>query len=224
MEKLLPENDKFAITIGRQFGSGGRELGKALAREFGIAYYDKELLIEAARQAGLSTEFFENSDEKAPSFLSGIFPFNMGMNPGAWYNGANSISDDSIYNTQSDVMRRIASQDSCVIVGRSADYVLRDHPRAVHLFVSAPEDECVKRIMKRADCKDEGAARAKLRKINKLRSNFYNFYTDKRWGDAASYDLCFDSSRLPVEEAVYVVAEYIRRRFGIDPYGKGFRY
>ncbi|MBD5199040.1 MAG: cytidylate kinase-like family protein [Bacteroides sp.] len=224
MEKLLPENDSFAITIGRQFGSGGRELGKALARAFGIAYYDKELLVEAARQAGLATEFFENSDEKAPSFLSGIFPFNMGMNPGVMYGGSTSISDDSIYNTQSDVMRRLASTGSCVIVGRTADYVLRDHPRAVHLFVSAPEDECVKRIMKRGDCHDETAARTKLHKINKLRSNFYNFYTDKRWGDSSSYDLCFDSSRLPAEDAVHVVAEYIRRRFGIDPYGKGFQY
>lgn len=222
MQKISPPDNSFVITIGRQFGSGGRELGHKLAETFGIQYYDKELLVEAARHAGLSTEFFEHSDEKMPTFLSGLFSFNMGVNPNVWYNGSNSISDDSIYNAQSDVIRNIASTSSCVIVGRSSNYILRDHPRALHLFVHAPEEECVKRIMRRGDCRNDTEARNKLRKVNKLRSNFYNFYTDKRWGDASTYDLTFDSSKIDLADAVEVIAEYLRRRFKIDLSNRGF--
>ncbi len=219
MNNSPTQSSNFVITIGRQFGSGGRELGHHIADAFGIQYYDKELLVEAAKHAGMSTEFFENSDERVPSFLSGVFSFNMGVNPNIWYNGSNSISDDSIYTTQSEVIRRIADGPApAVMVGRSADYILRNHPRALHLFVHAPEEECIKRIMRRGDCKNESEARARLRKINKLRSNFYNFYTDKRWGDSTSYDLTFDSSKISMPDAVGIIAEYIRRRFGIDPY------
>lgn len=219
---LTPPENNFVITIGRQFGSGGRELGHHLAEAFGIQYYDKELLVEAAKQAGMSTEFFENSDEKVPTFLSGLLSFNMGVNPNIWYSGSNSLSDDSIYSTQSDVIRSLASGTTpCVMVGRSADYILRDHPRALHLFVHAPEDECVRRIMERGDCKSESEARSRARKVNKLRSNFYNFYTDKRWGDSTSYDLTFDSSKIAMQDAVAIIAEYIRRRFKINPYRNG---
>ncbi|MCM1296767.1 MAG: cytidylate kinase-like family protein [Muribaculaceae bacterium] len=216
---LNPPDSNYVITIGRQFGSGGRELGRHLADAFGIQYYDKELLVEAAKHTGMSTEFFENSDERVPTFLSGVFSFNMGVNPNIWYSGSSSIPDDNIYASQSDVIRKLASGPTpCVIVGRSADYVLRDHPRALHLFVHAPEDECVKRIMQRGDCPTESEARARARKVNKLRSNFYNFYTDKRWGDSTTYDLTFDSSKINMGDAVAIIAEYIRRRFGIDPY------
>ncbi len=219
MNNSPTQSSNFVITIGRQFGSGGRELGHHIADAFGIQYYDKELLVEAAKHAGMSTEFFENSDERVPSFLSGVFSFNMGVNPNIWYNGSNSISDDSIYTTQSEVIRRIADGPApAVMVGRSADYILRNHPRALHLFVHAPEEECITRIMRRGDCKTESEARARLRTINKLRSNFYNFYTDKRWGDSTSYDLTFDSSKISMPDAVGIIAEYIRRRFGIDPY------
>lgn len=218
-KNITPPESNFVITIGRQFGSGGRELGKHLADAFGIQYYDKELLVEAARHAGLSAEFIENGDERAPSFLGGMFHFNMGGNPNFWYNGTNSFTDESVYNTQAEVIRSVASSPvPCVIVGRSSDYVLRDHPRALHLFVHAPEADCVRRIMERKDCADENEARARIRKVNKLRANFYNFYTDKKWGDSTTYDLTFDSSKISMPDAVAIIAEYIRRRFGIDPY------
>lgn len=218
-KNLNPPDSNFVITIGRQFGSGGRELGRNLADAFGIQYYDKELLVEAAKQAGLSTEFVENGDERAPSFLGGMFHFNMGGNPNFWYSSTNNFTDESVYNTQADVIRTLASSPvPCVIVGRSSDYVLRDHPRALHLFVHAPEEDCIRRIMARKDCDSESEARARIRKVNKLRAGFYNFYTDKKWGDSTSYDLTFDSSRISMTDAVAIIAEYIRRRFGIDPY------
>ncbi len=208
------ETDKnYVITIGRQFGSGGRELGHLLAEQLGIAYYDKELLCEAAKQAGVSTEFFERNDERFPSFLNGMISFNMGYNPMSYYSASTSISDDSIYRAQSDFILATAQKQSCVIVGRSADYILRNHPRCLNLFIHAPIDECIKRIMKRGDKTTAEQARSFAEKTNKLRANYYNFYTDKRWGDAASYDLTFDSSLLSMEDIVAIVKEYISRRF-----------
>lgn len=211
----MEEKKNFVVTIGRQFGSGGRALGRKLAERLGIKYYDKELLIEAARRAGMSEEFFEKRDERFPSFINGIFSFAFGYNAVNCYSGSTSISDDSIYKAQSDFIRSLAENDSCVIVGRTADYVLRDHPRVVNVFVHAPEEECVKRIMSRGDKDVTSAdkARSKARRINKLRANYYNFYTDKTWGAASSYDLTFDTSRLPVDEIAEVIADYISRRF-----------
>lgn len=211
------DKQKYVITIGRQFGSGGRELARHLADAFGIGYYDKELLLEAARHAGVDAGFFERSDEKFPTFTGGGISFNMGISSMPWYTPS-SISDESIYRDMSDVIKGLADRGPCVIVGRSADYVLRDHNvPVVNLFVHAPIEECVKRILRRGDKMKEQQARALAEKTNKLRANYYNFYTDKRWGMASSYDLCLDSSLLPMEGIVDVVACYMERRFGFNP-------
>lgn len=213
MEQEEKKPGNVVITIGRQFGSGGREFGKLLAQELGIDYYDKELLVEAARKAGVGTEFFERNDERTPTFLSGLMWFNHSVNPTTQYLGSNSISDDSLYNALGDIIGQMASRGSCVIVGRTADYVLRDHPNVFNIFIHAPEDECVKRIMRRGDVENEKKAREKLRKTNKLRASFYNFYTDKKWGHANSYHLSIDSSLFPMAEWVIFVAGIIRKRF-----------
>ena len=203
------------VTMGRQFGSGGRELGRKLADRLGARYYDKELLREAARRAGMSEEFFERRDERFPSFINGVFSFAFGYNSVNCYSGSTSISDDSIYRAQSDFIHSLADGEDCVIVGRTADYVLRDHPRVVNVFVHAPEDVCVERIMRRGepDMPTPEKAKAKARRINKLRANYYNFYTDKTWGAASSYDLTFDTSKLPMDDIVEMIVEYISRRF-----------
>ena len=204
------------VTIGRQFGSGGREFGAKLAKELGIRFYDKELLLEAAHNAGMGQEFFERNDEKAPSFLSGLMGFNHGVKPSTLYFGSNSISDDSLYRSLSELMRDLANKESCVIVGRTADYVLRDFPNVFNIFVHAPEDVCIQRIMSRGDENNEKKAREKLHRTNKLRASFYNFYTDKRWGHAGSYDLCLDSSLMPIDQWVKITANIIRTRFNIS--------
>lgn len=214
----MNENKNFVITIGRQFGSGGRELGKLLASTFGIEYYDKELLQEAAKQAGMSPEFFAQSDERAPSFLSGMFAVGTGYNPASCYSCSSSLTGDSVYCAQSEFIRKIANEKSCVIVGRSADYVLREHPRCVNIFVHSSEEDCIARIMRRGDKPTPEQARTIAHKTNKLRANYYNFYTDKRWGDAASYDLTLNTSLLKMEDAVAIIAEYIRCRFNVNPY------
>lgn len=217
--EIMKNRKNVVVTIGRQFGSGGRELGRKLAERIGAKYYDKELLSEAARRAGMSEDFFHKNDERSPSFINGIFSFSFGYNSANLFSGSTSISDDSIYRAQSDFISSLAEgPESCVIVGRTADYVLRDHPRTVNIFVHASEDDCVDRITARD--KAEGRkplsrekAKAKARRINKLRANYYNFYTDKMWGHASSYDLTFDTSRLSIDEIVEVVADYINRRF-----------
>ena len=170
------DNQTFVITIGRQFGSGGRELGSKLAKELGIAYYDKELLEEAAKQAGISEDIIERSDERFPSFFNAFIPVSIGYNPAASYlSSSSTISADNLYKAQSDVIETIAQRHSCVIVGRSADYVLRNHPRLVSIFIHANMDDCIDRIMGRGDCKTREEARAKAEKTNKLRASYDNF-------------------------------------------------
>lgn len=211
----MADNNNIVVTVGRQFGSGGREFGRKLAERLGFGYYDKELLSEAARRAGVSEEFFKKKDERFPSFINGVFSFAFGFNSVNCYTGTTSISDENIYRAQSDFIHSLAEKESCVIVGRTADYVLRDHPRTVNIFVHAPERECVARIMRRGDSDAESVdkAKAKARRINKLRASYYNFYTDKVWGDASSYDLTFDTSKMPIDDVVEVIADYISRRF-----------
>lgn len=202
----------YVITIGRQFGSGGRALGRLLAGKLGIPFYDKELLLKAAQQSGINSDFFEKNDERMPKFITGVIPFSFGMNPMPWYAGTSSISDDSLYKAQSDFIHSVAEQGPCVIVGRSADYVLRDMPNVINVFLHAKMEDCVKRILQRSDCNDAAKARRMAERTNSLRANYYNFYTDKRWGDASSYDLTFNTSAMSIDDIADVVIEYLRRR------------
>lgn len=211
IEKNLPE--KYVITVGRTFGSGGRMLAEIIAGKLGIAFYDKELLVKAAEKAGMSPEFFERNDERMPKFFSGLFSFSHGFNPMAVYSGPSSISSDSIYQAQCDFIHDLAQSGPCVIVGRSADYVLRDMDNVVNLFVHAPMEVCVKRILERADSLTEADARTLAERTNKVRAAFYNFYTDKRWGAASSYDLTIDSSMMPLEAIADFIIDYLYLRF-----------
>ncbi|MEE1207837.1 MAG: cytidylate kinase-like family protein [Muribaculaceae bacterium] len=214
----LPE--KYVITVGRQMGSGGRHLGRMIADRLGIRFYDKELLMQAAAASGLSPEFFEQNDERRPSFIGGLFSFNMGLSPVTWFDGASTGHDDALYMAQCDFIHRIAAEGPCVIVGRSADYVLRDLPNVVNIFVHADIADCVRRVMERDGNKTEQQARSYVEKTNKLRANFYNFYTDKRWGDSASYDLTFSSSRLSLERIADMVVDYLHVRFQEEATGR----
>lgn len=206
--------DKYVITIGRQFGSGGSEIGRIVAQKLGIKYYDKELLAAAAKSSGVNAEFFEASDERSPGFFAGanIWSFNIGYNLGNFFSTEVSFSDDNLYKAQSDTIQNLANESSCVIVGRSADYVLRNHPCLISIFISSSEKECIKRIIARGDSDSEVRAREMAEKKNKLRSNYYNFYTDKEWGNAASYDLCIDSSKITSEQVAEIIVEYVKKR------------
>lgn len=193
-------------------GSGGRELGRKLAERLGIEYYDKQLLLDAAKKSGMIPEIFERDDEREPSILSRNMPFGfMGAGSGHFF-GCHYNSNDAVYSAQSDIIRELGETKSCVIVGRTADYVLRNHPRCINIFVHAPESECVKRLLNRGDKPSESEARTMCRKINKLRASYYNFYTDRTWGAAANYDLTINSAQMPMDDLADFIAEYVRRR------------
>lgn len=207
---MLPP--KYVITIGRSFGSGGRALGRMIAERLGIAFYDKMLLVKAAEKAGYNIEYFEQGDERVPRIMGSIIPFSMGFYPMSWVGDSTGGNTDRVYKAQCDFIHDLANGEPCVIVGRSADYVLRDVDNVVNIFVHAPIDECAKRIVGRHDTETLDEARALAERTNKLRANFYNFYTDKRWGHATSYDLCIDSSTMPLEKLADFIINYIHLR------------
>lgn len=187
----------FIIVIGRQYGAGGRKLGKRLAETLNVPYYDKELLSEAADALGFSKELFLKADEKKPSILRSFLSFNYGS-PSASFSSY-TLSDDNLYRAQSDVIKSICEKGSCVIVGRTTDYVMRDHPGLLSIFVHAPEEHRAKAILERGEAKSMEEALDKARKFDRSRESYYNYFTNRHWGRADNYDLTFNSSRLSTE-------------------------
>lgn len=207
----MSTDNSYVITVGRAFGAGGRELGQLLARRLGIAYYDKELLIDAAGHAGMDASIFELNDERAPGLFSGLQPLSMGLSSYALYAGPGGASGERVYRAQSDFIRAMADRGPCVIVGRTADYILRDRPRVLNIFLHAPEDDCLRRIMARDPHLTIDKARNLRRRTNKLRAEFYNFYTDRTWGAADTYHLCFDTSAISTEDIADIVEAYLKK-------------
>ena len=199
------------ITIGRQFGSGGRKVGKLLAEKLDIPYYDKELLAEAAKDSGICQEIFENHDEKPTRSL--LFSLVTGMqmhgDPGSMY--MDMPLNHKIFLAQFDAIRRIASEGPCVIVGRCADYVLRDKPNAVSVFVKADIRQRVERAVSLYGV-DPAKAEETVRKADKQRASYYNYYATATWGDVNNYDLCVDTGKLGIEGTVELLERYIALR------------
>ena len=195
----------FVITIGRQFGSGGRDIGRKLSEILSIAYYDKELIDMAAQESGLSSEYFANADEKPPSTLS----YGLNLMGGFGYGG--TLTGETIFKYQSDVIKSLAAQGSCVIVGRCADYILRNHPNCINIFLSSSPEDRIARIMAR---EQHGPQKAQelMSKVDKSRACYYNFYTDKTWGMASSYNLCADTSVLGIDKTVEMICDFVRCR------------
>ena len=199
------------ITIGRQFGSGGRKVGKLLAEKLDIPYYDKELLAEAAKDSGICQEIFENHDEKPTRSL--LFSLVTGMqmhgDPGSMY--MDMPLNHKIFLAQFDAIRRIASEGPCVIVGRCADYVLRDKPNAVSVFVKADIRQRMERAVSLYGV-DPAKAEETVRKADKQRASYYNYYATATWGDVNNYDLCVDTGKLGIEGTVELIEQYLRLR------------
>ncbi len=206
----LSMGDNAVITIGRQFGSGGRELGRKVASLLGIPYFDKEILSRAAEQGGVSEEYLRDNDERAPIMFGAPLPMAMGMSGISWYQTGGGANTESAYSLQSEAIRRIAADGPCVIVGRTADYILRDNRNTLRVFVHGETEDCLDRIMRRGDVDNRAKARQMMEKANKLRAEFYNFFTDRRWGDAASYDMTFNSSRIPLDTIAGIIADRVR--------------
>lgn len=199
---------KVVLTIARQFGSGGHEVAKKVSEILGIDFYDRELIGIAAKESGLSENLFDGLDEKpTTSFLYSLV---LGLQAGtAVYSGYDDATNaDKLFRIQSQVISSIAEKGSCVIVGRCADYILRDQPNLVNVFVHADIDFRAARIMKEYNMK-ENAAIDYINKTDKRRSSFYNFYTNKIWGSVDNYDLSISTDKIGIDNAAKMIVEYI---------------
>lgn len=196
------------VTIGRQYGSNGHEIGRELAEHYGIAYYDKALLTRAAKESGFCEEMIKSNDERPTN----SFLYNLVMDTYSFGYNASSFVDmpisQKVFLAQFDTIKKIANEGPCVIVGRCADYALADYPNCVHVFISADEDFKLKNIM---ESHQLTAAKAKdmMVKKDKQRQSYYNYYSSKKWGRADSYDLTLNSAKLGVKGSVELLIRYI---------------
>lgn len=199
----------FVIVIGRQFGCGGREIGKAIAQALNVPYYDKTLLSEAAQSFGLDSSLFLNMDEKRPSFFRNFLGLGDGTNLPHALSG--SLSAEGLYNAQAEVISRIARKGSCVIVGRTADHILRHHPGLCSVFIQAPEEYRLRNIISRGDATSEEEARELAHTYDRKREDYYRYYTSRPWGHAGNYHLCFDASKFPTDSIIALLRQVIEK-------------
>lgn len=198
---------KILVTIGRQFGSGGREIGRLLAQRLDIPFYDKELVALAAKNSGMSPELFESNDERPVSSLlysMSVNPYAIGHVPGV----EQMPIPQKLFLAQFDTIKSLAEKGSSVFVGRCADYVLREEARCVNIFIHAPLDVRIGRVRERLGISAEDA-KALVAKTDKKRSAYYNSFSDRKWGGTENYHLSFDSSRVTHEKAAALIASYL---------------
>jgi cytidylate kinase len=200
------------INVGRQLGSGGHDIGRMLALDFGAKYYDRELLNLAAKESGLSERVFERNDERK-SFLHTFLHLPNALSGESYTR--QGFTQDSVFQFQSDAIRKAADEGSCVFVGRCADYVLREYNNVVNIFITASMDFRVQQVMAKQNFPSPLEARRFIEQRESRRADYYNYYTGKKWGHAASYDLCIDSSILGLVDTEKFIAQFIRKRFGL---------
>ena len=185
------------ITISREFGSGGRTIGRIVAEKIGIPCYDAELIRKIAEESGYTADYIKEEGEYAPSgFLSTVFSNrSMGL-----------TNQDKIWNIQSRVIEELAEKESCVIIGRCADYILRDKADCLKVFIHAGMEKRAERIVKEYGEREESPEQ-RLREKDKRRAAYYRFYTDMKWGHAQNYHLCLDSGELGTEKCVDIITQ-----------------
>ena len=196
------------ITIARQYGSGGHDIGEKLAEELMIPFYDKELLERAAKDSGFCQEIFENYDEKPTnSFLYSLVmdTYSMGHSTAAF---AEMPLNHKIFLAQFNAIKDIAKEGPCVIVGRCADYALADFPNVVNVYLYADMQSRIARIARRHDVTD-AKAKDLIQKTDKGRASYYNYYTNKKWGEATGYDLCLNTASLGIDGSIHMIREFV---------------
>ena len=188
------------ITITRQYGSGGREIGQKLADAIDVEFFDNKLLEVAAGNSGIHKSHFEQNDEKrSNSFLYLL---------STAYSQGGVPFDDALFFAQLEAIQKIASEQSCVIIGRCADYALRDFTKILNVFICAPFEDRVKRASAVYGIAEKHAADY-VKRIDKQRTSYYNYYTDKRWGQPQNYHICVDSSALGIDGSVALLKQFI---------------
>lgn len=199
------------ITIGRQFGSGGREIANTVSEKLGIPVYDKEMLAVAAKDSGICQELFESHDEKPTnSFLYSLVmdTYSMGYSPNTYMD---MPLNHKVFLAQFDAIRKIANEGSCILVGRCADYALESYENCLSVFIHASLDARIRRIASLYDLTDV-KAKDMILKSDKKRATYYNYYTNKKWGAAESYELCLDSSKLGIQGTSDAIISYVEMR------------
>ena len=197
---------KKIVTISRSFGSGGHDIGALIAKKLGIGLYDKEILSLAAEESGINIEHFEAADEKPTN----SFLYSIAMSGQIYSNPNDFLTNDRLFAYQSNSILKAAKENSGVFVGRCADYVLRDIPEAVHIFIHADTESRIKRIME-VNGISEAEAKSKIKKADKRRASYHNFYAEGKWGDAVNYDLSIDSSVLGIEGTADFICEFVEK-------------
>lgn len=199
--------DNQIITIGREFGSGGREVGMKLAKELGIAFYDKEILSEASKKSGYTEEVFERHDEKPTN--SFLYALAMGVNSfGHSYSKPLMLE---IYLAQFDTIRRLAKEGPGVFIGRCSDYVLNDVPNVFNVFIHSDMEARIKRIAEKNNISEKEAESLCIRQ-DKDRASYYNYYSNEQWGDARHYDLCVNTAKVGIDNAVKIIIDSIDKQ------------
>ncbi len=194
------------ITIGRQIGSGGHLIGEKLARDLNFCFYDKELIQIASKETGITKKFFEEADEKeGPSMFSGALDLLSSSINDVYANYF--LSNETLFAMQSDVIRKLAIVNSCVFLGRCSDYVLKDHPNCLNIFICADKPDRVQRLSALRQISEKTAIDL-IEKMDKKRADYYNYYSNKIWGAAKSYHLCLNSSVLGIEETARFIREF----------------
>ena len=201
------------IAIGRELGSGGKEIAEKLAKKLGIRFYDRKLLEVAAHESGLDTTVFENADEReSHNFIGNMFSIHGSL--ANVLSGGSCMDNDQLFAIQSDAIRNIAEKESCIIVGRCAEYVLREHPGLVSIFITANSNDRVRYIMEHEKINREAAIEM-ISKGDKRRRQYHDYYSTGKWGEARSYDLCINSSHMGIDGTTEFLHNYIKKRFGL---------
>lgn len=198
-------DNKLIINVGRQFGSGGRLVAQSLGKKLGIPVYDQELITRAAEESGFSKDLFAKSDEKRNLFALSSFIVDVGR----FGSADNYMSDNQLFVIQSNVIRSIADKESAIFIGRCADYILRDRP-CLDVFITATEQVRIKRVASRMNITPE-QAQAMMRKRDRTRETYYNYFTFGNWGVASNYDLCVDSSILGIDGTADMIIDFCKR-------------
>lgn len=205
------ENKKIILNVGRQWRSGGRDIAMRLAKILDCKFYDKEIINLAARETGLDEGVFERNDENK-SFMQSIIgmasPF---VTDASFFK--NNFSQENLFRLQSEAIRKVAKESSCIFVGRCADYVLRDFDNVLNIFITADRQDRIKRVAQIEGVTDEDKAERMLEQQDAQRSEYYGYYTGKIWGHGESYDLCVNSSILGIEDTTDYIVEFVKRRF-----------
>ena len=195
--------ERFVITIGREYGSGGGEIGRRLSKYFDIPCYDKELLTMVAKESGYCKEYFEKYDEKPLKVLS-YFGYNT--------NSSTLPINHQLFLKQFNLIQKLARESSCIFVGRAADYALKDFDNVVNIFIHADFEFRRKRAINNHNIKTEDSASI-VKKIDKERSSYYKYYTDTSWGDSKNYHICLNSSFIGIDECTKIIIDFIERKF-----------